>query len=118
MRVLVLDDNPARHKKIASMLGGKHDLTHVSKATEAFKVLMSNPTFDCIMFDYDLGDFQAPEYVDDVQLTGADVARKAISLGKIPPNVVIHSLNPSGAAEIRSLMEKHGCRIVVRSLPQ
>jgi signal transduction histidine kinase len=50
-RVLVIDDVPAVGQTVAAALADEHDVTVVTRATEAFALLAANQTFDVILCD-------------------------------------------------------------------
>lgn len=107
MRVLLLDDDPQRHKALASVLATLgFEVDHVYTYQDAIVRLTSRP-YHFVMLDYDLN------YCDAISidlsgnvLTGADVAKMMLSLfhDRQKPQVVIHSRNEDGAREIEQIL--------------
>ena len=84
------------------------DVTQVFKYYECIEALKTNERFDLVSLDHDLGDFQTADIdssaiygsADKKEFTGYDVAwyiARQLEDDKIPPRVIIHSVNPVGA---------------------
>ena len=114
MKVLIVEDNPARHDYFSKVYAG-HDIVHAVNYSQAAQALSEN-AFDIIQLDHDLGDFQIPEYstyqmYGQRELTGYDVALYLVynvPQNMWPKKVIIHSVNPNGANFIALLLEKNG----------
>jgi CheY-like chemotaxis protein len=100
MRILVLDDEPARHSLFATAWKG-HDITQAWTANEAIRALRAGP-FDLVTLDHDLG----PASDGD----GLRVARKIASMpaDTRPPHVLVHSANPVGAQAMVDTLQRAG----------
>jgi len=121
MRVLIVDDNPDRHRVFAQVYRAE-DVDHAFKFSQAVKFLNSK-RYNIVQLDHDLGDFQEPEiesvgmYGGAFELTGYHVALHVVlDLPKEqwPDRVVIHSVNPTGAKSIANLLEKHGVPFIIQ----
>jgi CheY-like chemotaxis protein len=90
MRILVLDDERARHILFAAAWGKHHDIVQAWTADEAEKAL-DGDRFDLVTLDHDLG----PASRGD----GLRVARYIAQMpeARQPSRVCIHSANPVGA---------------------
>jgi len=92
MRILILDDELARHYEFKKRLIG-HLLTHVSTAAEAITAL-KEIDFEWAFLDHDLG---GRTMVASGAGTGWEVAKWiADNPDRKPKNVVIHSFNGPG----------------------
>ncbi len=128
-RILVLDDDPTRHEGFDRMFSGQAEVTHAYGYDDAIKILESNPAFDVMYFDHDLGDFGEDPMGyshDDSQVlwtkntggkerTGADVAlyiTRVLPEEKWPKRAVIHSWNPSGSVNIAVTLGNAGIPFV------
>lgn len=117
MRILILDDNPDRHKTFARNLKGE-DLVHVYRYTEVIATLQTQEPFDLVYLDHDLGEFTEADKYDDYgdgvasdgnsrEYTGADVAwfiARKLDQTKWPTRIIIHSWNPVGARRMRDML--------------
>ena len=101
-RVLVLDDDDARHAVFDQILPDCSVL-HVYTAQQACKVMFDSEPFDLACLDHDLGMFDhRPDnclvpYADVG--TGTDVAEFIATIlpsRKYPRKIIIHSWNPVG----------------------
>jgi CheY-like chemotaxis protein len=120
VRILILDDNPERHKVFAGVLK-REVLVHVFVAA-----LQSQEPFDLVYLDHDLGDFAAADTYDDYgdgmysggskrEYTGADVAwfiARKLDQSKWPTRIIIHSWNPDGARRMRDTLQDAGLSCV------
>lgn len=81
---------------------------------ECVEMLAAHP-IDHISLDHDLapehyadgGHFDAPKPAESRAKNGYDVALWMVEHGKVPADVVVHSLNPSGRADILRLLRRH-----------
>lgn len=90
MKVLFLDDNPARHKAMKAMLPC---ITQVYTADGAIEAL-STCNYSEIFLDHDLG---GKVYVDSEEYNTGMTVAKWLAKNKRDATVVIHSYNPVGA---------------------
>ena len=92
LRVLVIEDNPER-QEILTRLYRNHAWVLAHTGRRAVTLLQAY-RFDLVSLDYHLaGD-----------LTGADVAQALLATRNSAARLVIHSMNPAGAAEIARLL--------------
>jgi len=100
-RILILEDNDERIKKFKENLS-LSDLVIVKEASHAIHKLQ-NESWDALFLDHDLG---GKTYVStNDENTGSAVARWLNQNGdKIPELVMIHSLNPPGQQNMKSLL--------------
>jgi CheY-like chemotaxis protein len=127
MKILILDDMPERHdgfKKIFS--GAPDELVHTWTYFEALealeKAVLDGKPFGMACLDHDLGDnpdisadLQVGMYRDHV-FTGADVCSFLVKNPRLcPPQVLIHSWNPSGSEIMRNILSRiPHIKVVVR----
>ena len=101
MKILILDDDNTRHKEFNRRLIGKsvRSTFTVSETIEALK----NESWDCLSLDHDLG---GKTFVESgTEETGYDVAVwLSKNPDKQPPQIIIHSFNPCGASNMKSLL--------------
>ena len=111
MKIMVLDDDKARHKRFKTNLIGKL-VTHVYTVEEAREALLKE-TFDVVYLDHDLNDHESSSldysstYGGPREMTGVDVA---LAVAKLPPDrmpqlAIVHSFNPEGANNIVSVLK-------------
>lgn len=106
-RVLVLDDDNTRHKTFARNLIGHEVVVHCRTYHEAADAI-GRQEFDTYYLDHDLnliGENCSVAEDTGRELTGSDFASYVISTlhpDKLPSLVIVHSYNPSGAANIAS----------------
>lgn len=100
MRILVLDDEPARHALFAAAWKG-NDIVHAWTAGEAEKAL-DGKRFDLVTLDHDLGPASRGN--------GMRVARHIVQMSeeKRPPHVLVHSSNPPGAEAMVDTLQRAG----------
>lgn len=110
MRALILDDSQERHDAIKKTFGSQMEIVSCLRFSEAAGKLHED--FDVIFLDHDLGDLVSDPDTEHGMyssraLNGADfadlMARKLN--GREKPDVVIISVNPSGAANIQRALE-------------
>jgi CheY-like chemotaxis protein len=101
MRILVLEDDPERHKYFRQ-LAIENDLTIVETSSECI-ILLYNHTYDCLFLDHDLG---GQVYVNsDLPNTGYEVAKWLEGHPeRKPKNIIIHSLNGVGAQRMNQAL--------------
>lgn len=110
MRILVLDDEQVRHDEFARRWA-TYERVHVKTVGEAIEALEGGK-FDVATLDHDLEDFVCLPY--PVELTGLDVARYIARMPpeKRPNQVVVHSWNPVGAANMVNALQDGGIHAV------
>lgn len=80
------------------------DVVIAETALQAIDILKGTE-FDFIFLDHDLGLLNYAGYAEHENGSGRDVARYLSGQGYIGKNVVIHSWNPVGAAQMKDLLE-------------
>ncbi len=113
MRILFLDDNPARH----SIMDLKYPLDEVIHAydIDTYRdALEKYDHFDMISLDHDLNDFTELgyfSYVGDSDLNGRDACGYLMKfLHKAPEVIHIHSSNPDGARDMITFLDSRGVK--------
>jgi CheY-like chemotaxis protein len=98
MRVLILDDEPAR-QTLLGMKWANHDVVQAWTASEAILALNDDP-FDVVSLDHDLG----PASRGD----GTRVARyiAAMTPERRPAVALVHSANPVGAKAMMDILAR------------
>lgn len=105
MQILILDDDLTRHAIFNEKLKN-HDVTGVYHAKDCIRELKEH-TWDVVFLDHDLGGYQM---VDSGIGTGWEVADWLNkNPDRKPEQVLIHSLNPPGAEQMRQLIEGSQC---------
>ena len=100
MNILILEDDPNRHKAFRNRLIGTN-LKIVETAAEAIAAL-NNQTWDYLFLDHDLGGMT---YVTSGKGTGYEVAEwLAKNESKQPSHIILHTLNPVGAQNMQALL--------------
>lgn len=98
MRVLILEDDPDRHRAFRKRLG---EPTIVTTAPECIKLLEAEE-WDELYLDHDLG---GEVYVPSGPGTGYEVACwLEANPARHPRRIVLHSLNPVGRARMKSAL--------------
>ena len=111
MRILFLDDDPARHRAFSRRSTGNH-VIHVNSALRAAIALTKLPRFDVVYLDYDLHKHGNPN-----ARTGLAVARHLahdLPTWKRPGKVFVHSRNPPGAAAMVDTLRRAGYYVLQR----
>lgn len=100
--IIVLDDDQRRHDVFDVWLEG-HGVTHVYSAAGAAKAMLRSK-FDVAFLDHDLGEGAT---------TGSRLAEWMMKMpdDHRPSLVVIHSLNPVGASNMYSLLQRAGFNV-------
>ncbi|HKX33194.1 MAG TPA: cyclic-phosphate processing receiver domain-containing protein [Blastocatellia bacterium] len=95
MRILILEDDAERNRKLRHALIG-HDATFTTTAAEAIEALSKFERFDVASLDHDLGGGQM---LPSDEQSGYAVAEFIVSMGagKWPTLIIVHSFNPAGA---------------------
>jgi CheY-like chemotaxis protein len=93
VRILILEDDPARHDIFRKNLSEIGDITITEHANTAI-VLLNTEKWDALFLDHDLG---GKVYCESGPGTGYEVAEWLEQhKDKMPTAVYIHTLNPSG----------------------
>ena len=101
-RILVLDDDHTRHKAFQQALIGKI-VEHVTTAQEAIASLLNHPV-EILFLDHDLG---GKTMVASGKGTGYEVAKwLAEHSERMPKRVIVHSFNPVGAQNIKTILPR------------
>jgi len=104
-RIFILEDQLVRMRRFKQELIG-HEVHHAETVEQAISMFMSNPDqfYDFAFLDHDLG---GEEMVDPAERnTGSEFVRQMRdSLNLRKPLVILHSHNPSGASEMRGMLE-------------
>lgn len=125
MLILVLDDQPIRHKVIGKMLKKLgHQTVHVKDYDEACKALKA-AVYDEMFLDHDLEDYvdmdgnkydpDSGKSVGFFERTGLDVVHQIVAMPaeRLPKRVVIHSWNPDGALKMKRALQANGIEVIV-----
>ena len=111
VRILILDDTPYRHEVFARLYEG-HEITSCYSYFGYLEALRSSP-WDLVHLDHDLGnDSVADTYVDGWgntrQYNGSHAAMRICELDddKRPKEVIIQSVNPSGAQGMLQMLQR------------
>ena len=101
MNILILEDDPNRVAQFEKKFN-MDEIIVVDKASEAITKL-TDFNWDCLFLDHDLGGEINVSTTN--KNTGSEVARwLSIHKDRIPNLVIIHSMNPPGAANIKALL--------------
>jgi CheY-like chemotaxis protein len=109
MRILFLDDDKERHRKVRQRFIGTIAL-YVFNYNEAVAALAGDEPFDVAHLDHDL-----MEQTAAVEKTGYDVA---VYITTMPPDrrprqIVIHSLNEVGRQRMAETLTAAGCQVSI-----
>lgn len=79
-----------------------------AKSNEEAKQLLSNNDVQAISMDHDM----RPEHYTNLGVSmsgsGLDLVKWMIENDKVPPDITIHSWNPTGARRMAELLRSHG----------
>jgi len=121
VKILILDDMDLRHNYFAKLFDG-NDITHAFSFSQFLKSLNAKSPFDLVCLDHDLGEFEDCDHWTDGkgnkrEFNGQHAAIKIIDLPDelLPKQVLIHSMNPSGAKFIYDIIKSRGIPVVIRS---
>lgn len=104
MNIFILEDSAERIWLFKNKLKDNNDLTF-SDNVEASKTILSENKFDVLFFDHDLDGRVFVSSKDEN--TGYQLAKWIANETSIKvPQVIIHSMNPVGAENIRKEAEK------------
>ena len=104
MKILFLDDNPNR-QDIAREHFALHIFFEASTVEEAVKLLELHSPYDLVHLDHDLG---GEIFAPSDEQSGYWVAKHISMMEKhlLPKQVVIHSLNDTGAQNIINVLKE------------
>jgi hypothetical protein len=116
--ILFLDDSPERHHQMTLAHGD--DVIHAFTVDQFVDAMFkATEPFDVVSLDHDLCDFDVRSYGDGRELTGLDACGLMVGnssfRSKLPETIHIHSVNPCGAAAMRSFLQAKG--FTVRWIP-
>ena len=105
MNILILDDDADRHAQFKSKLAGKnggHDLYLAYSVADTHRIIGTwTVKIDLMLLDHDLG-IGEPD--------GYDFVKSLRDLEHKPRAAIIHSMNPSGAANMLKYLELIGIK--------
>jgi len=98
MRILVVEDNPERNKWFKSIF----PMADFAIDAETGVKCVTENVYDSIFLDHDLGD---RVFVDSEDMnTGFQVAKKIKETENMNAQIIVHSLNPTGAQNIKGIL--------------
>jgi CheY-like chemotaxis protein len=104
MKVLVVEDDNERIFKFSRELEPTDAVVYYAQSADGAATLLKVLKFDVIFLDHDLG---GRAYVASSDPnTGYAVAKKIKGTRNESAYIIIHSLNPAGAENIKSLLPK------------
>ena len=103
MKILILEDSPERIKTFKRKLMN-HDTYFFDNVEEAKKALKLLGPFDIVFLDHDLDDRVFVNSND--ANTGYQLAKYIAENNINIPDVIIHTMNPVGAENIKSVLPK------------
>ena len=110
MRILFLDDNPARHELMDNRYPSD-EIIHAYTLDQYREALSKYDSFDVISLDHDLNDFTElghTSYIGDSEGTGRDACGYFMKfLHKAPAVIHIHSSNGDGARDMMDFLRSH-----------
>lgn len=101
MKILIVEDSEERNVQFRKWLS-QHDFDIATDADEGIKLLKSKQ-YDVIFLDHDLGNRSGVP--SDDPNTGYAVAKEIPSSPNSNAQVIIHSMNPQGAANIMGVLQ-------------
>lgn len=115
MKILILDDDPFRHRVFAQKYEG-HEVFHTWTYSEFALAFVKGKPWDLVHLDHDLGDLvQKPDtWVDgwghQRLRTGRDATAVicAVSDSDLPKKVIVQSVNPTGARAMVDDLTRRG----------
>lgn len=111
MRILILEDDPARLEWFRSMTIGCN--VDVTKDVEEAKRWFDENEYDQIFLDHDLCDEHYAVWEQGVKTydatTGYAVAKHIAESDRSPrANIIIHSMNPTGSRRMEQALQSRG----------
>lgn len=111
-KVLILDDDPARHIALKKKYEGKMCVSVTTYDTFVMFFTDAGP-WDIVSLDHDLGDTSI--YLDGWgnprSYTGFDAARHICESDTKPGKVVVHSCNPAGGEAMVAVLRRCGVEV-------
>jgi len=102
MKVLVLEDNPARISFFQSACKG--DELHIATTMDGFADAVSSEVFDKMFLDHDLGGLTFVS--SDSENSGYQAVKYMVEHGlQRNADIIVHSCNPAGAQNMVSLLQ-------------
>lgn len=108
--ILILDDDPARHRAFTQGLIGSHT-QHTTTVAE-FCAALQRQAPSVIFLDHDLADHGTPPEIAGDGLQAARFLAGRSRLAK--PLVIIHSLNAVGRVRMAACLMPAGFRVLLR----
>jgi CheY-like chemotaxis protein len=105
MKIMIVEDSPARINTFKQKLNNKdYDLYFFDTAVDAEAALKNIGGFDVLFLDHDLG---GQVFVDSKDPNTGYAVAKFIVDNKIDiPSIIVHSMNPVGSQNIKSILPK------------
>jgi CheY-like chemotaxis protein len=101
MKIFILEDSQERRKVFHKMLSPTHDLSFFGHVEDAKIALRTGGPFDILFLDHDLDN---RVFVDsEEENTGYQLA-KYIAENNVHGKIIIHSMNPYGAARMQEIL--------------
>jgi CheY-like chemotaxis protein len=115
VNILIVDDEPKRHKIFLKRLSAGNNVVVVNSYYGAVREIERNRKFDLVSLDYDLDQFvdsQIEAGPWSKYQSGLDVAKYIASLSpaKKPLKAIVHSLNASRAPIMVAELEDAGIK--------
>jgi Cyclic-phosphate processing Receiver domain len=110
MRILFLDDNPARH----ALMDKRHpddEVVHAYTIDDYRDALVKYDHFDVVSLDHDLNDFTELgyfSYIGDSEATGVDACGYLMKFLNKVGEIIIHSSNGTGARNMMDFLDSKG----------
>ena len=106
MKVLFLDDCPARQQWAADMFAIDHESTQPTTAASAIESLRTLGPFDAVYLDHDLGD---EKYVDSARSDcGFEVVRWIIENRPAIGEIIVHTINVTAGNLMTTALKRSG----------
>jgi hypothetical protein len=112
-RVFLLEDDPTRIEWFKGRFAGslRSGNLHMAKdADSAIQAIAREEPFDVLFLDHDLSIADQGYRLNPAHEfnSGSTFARSFVEAGFVAKNIVIHSWNPGGAANMAAIFERHG----------
>lgn len=111
---LFLDDSPERHEIFQKKFSSQDVIIHSVFTLDQFLDVLEDSSidhFDMISLDHDLNDFDSKSVsYDGQEATGLDACGFLVNerfASKMPNKIIIHSVNPCGAVNMKKFLENH-----------
>jgi CheY-like chemotaxis protein len=110
-RVLFVDDQSSRLDALREAGVLQTEVVHAASALDGIDAVVDGGPWDVVFLDHDLDTKVYDPYPREV--TGQDVARVLAGMAWRPRLVVVHSMNPVGAASIEAVLRDAGIRCLI-----